>query len=225
MLQSIAAQIDPDSLSSVAYPGSLCSRASVNSPDRETWESQQKHNGKQCVWSHTTQIACWGSIPNPLRSQNAFCELRHFCKMTSAELWESEWEFSWRLWEWDVILTSHWEIMITITSSHSHENISGNLVTFLMECFAETRSRISGICVKEGIGEVPQQARSHCGAPQSLLAGNLCAVFFKCWKYLSLHFIPWSFLSSSQMFFIRGGKLNADLFLQTWKSVETLFHV
>jgi len=35
-------------------------------------------NGKQCVWGPTSQIACWGSPPNPLKSQNAFCELRHF---------------------------------------------------------------------------------------------------------------------------------------------------
>ena len=130
------------------------------------------------MWGPTSQIACWGRIPNPLESQNVFCELRHFCKMTDLELWESAWELSWGLWECDVILTSHWEIVRIVTSSHSCESISGTLVTFPLECFAETRSRISGICVKVGIGDVPQQARSHCGAPQSLLASNFLRVFY-----------------------------------------------
>ena len=67
----------------------LCVRELGMSQRIELWTiyfSVEKYCGKQCVWGPTSQIACWGRIPNPLESQNVFCELRHFCKMTSMEL-------------------------------------------------------------------------------------------------------------------------------------------
>ena len=125
------------------------------------------------VGSRTTNRLSEQDSKIPLNVKHVLCAAP-FCKMTSTDFWESVWGCSRGLWECNIILTSHWEIVRAFTSSHSHENISRNLETFLMECFAETSSRISGICVQEGIGDFPQQARLHRGAPHALLARYFC---------------------------------------------------